>query len=70
MNIKPLDYQAVLGKLPATKHLLLGNGFSIACDPIFDYGNLFEYVKQKGLSKSDAMLFLVETPQDSPVIFS
>ena len=57
MNIKPLDYRDVLKKLPETKHLLLGNGFSIACDPIFDYGNLFEYVKQNGLSENLIKVF-------------
>ncbi len=57
MSTIPLNYDDVLKKLPATKHLLLGNGFSIACDPIFDYGNLFEYVKQKGLSSNAIPVF-------------
>lgn len=31
-------------------HLLLGNGFSIACDPIFRYQNLYEASIEAGLS--------------------
>lgn len=31
-------------------HLLLGNGFSIACDPLFSYGSLFDYASCNGLS--------------------
>jgi len=46
-----LTYDEVLAKLPDTKHLLLGNGFSIACDPIFNYPNLFDFAKKKGLTK-------------------
>src|SRR5438105_4614696 len=37
---KVLSYDDVLERLPQTKHLLLGNGFSIACDKIFNYPNL------------------------------
>ncbi len=31
-------------------HLVLGNGFSIACDPLFSYGSLFDYASDNGLS--------------------
>jgi hypothetical protein len=31
-------------------HLLLGNGFSIACDRLFSYGSLFEYASANGLN--------------------
>ena len=31
-------------------HVLLGNGFSIACDPVFRYGNLYEAAVAAGLS--------------------
>jgi hypothetical protein len=33
-----------------TKYVLLGNGFSIACDPIFSYSSLFEAAVKLGLS--------------------
>jgi hypothetical protein len=46
-----LTYEQVLCKLPETKHLLLGNGFSIACDSIFNYTNLFEYARSNGLTE-------------------
>lgn len=50
MEINLLEYNDVLNEVPQTKHLLLGNGFSIACDKKFEYPNLFEYVKKTGLS--------------------
>ena len=46
-----MTYSQVLEKLPPTKHLLLGNGFSIACDDVFKYTNLFEFAKENGLNK-------------------
>jgi len=52
-----LTYNEVLRELPSTKHLLLGNGFSIGCDPIFEYKNLFDYVKKKGLSENLIKVF-------------
>lgn len=45
-----LTYNDVLQKLPQTKYLLLGNGFSIACSKKFEYPNLFEYVRKTVLS--------------------
>lgn len=44
------SYTDVLNKEQKTKYLLLGNGFSIGCDKVFDYGNLFEYAKENGLT--------------------
>lgn len=38
-------------------HLLLGNGFSIACDSIFKYEKLFECAKESGLSQEVVGLF-------------
>ena len=38
-------------------YLLLGNGFSIACDPVFRYGSLYEAAVQAGLSKRAQKLF-------------
>lgn len=32
------------------RHLLLGNGFSIACDDRFSYGSLFEWAHKNGLN--------------------
>lgn len=47
-----LAYPKVLEQLGETRtHLLLGNGFSIACDPIFQYPNLFQYARQNGLPR-------------------
>ena len=46
------------------KHLLLGNGFSIACKPdIFAYGSLFEEAK-KTMSKELAEIFAAMGTQD------
>lgn len=46
------------------KHLLLGNGFSIACNPnIFAYGSLFEEAK-KTMSKELAAIFAAMGTQD------
>lgn len=41
----------------ATIHLLLGNGFSIGCDPIFSYGSLYDAAKEAGLSKRAQTVF-------------
>lgn len=38
-------------------HLLLGNGFSIACDPLFCYGSLFDYAANNGLSERVKAVF-------------
>src|SRR5687768_11341895 len=46
-----LSYSEVVDRLPTGRcHLLLGNGFSIACDPRFNYGSLYEFAKDNGLS--------------------
>lgn len=37
------------GQIGGKKHLLLGNGFSIACHPSFKYGTLYEQAKAQGL---------------------
>lgn len=46
-----LSYQEVLKRTEGTRYLLLGNGFSIACNPIFRYPNLFEFARNHGLSE-------------------
>lgn len=50
MSIELITYNDVLREIPNTKHLLLGNGFSIACSKKFEYPNLFEYVKKTSLN--------------------
>ena len=42
---------------PVRNHLLLGNGFSIACDQIFKYEKLFQYAKESGLPQEVVGLF-------------
>lgn len=38
-------------------NLLLGNGFSVNCDPIFQYQKLYEIAKEKGLSARAQRVF-------------
>jgi hypothetical protein len=45
-----LSYDAVLKSLGSTSYLLLGNGFSVACDPIFSYSRLYDAAVAAGLS--------------------
>ncbi len=52
-----LTYQDVQGQLPTTRHLLLGNGFSMGCDSVFSYPNLFERAKEQGLSSEAVKVF-------------
>ena len=62
-----LTFNQALGKAANygnKKHLLLGNGFSIACKPdIFTYGSLFEEAK-KTMSKELAAIFAAIGTQD------
>src|SRR6059058_4324339 len=48
---KLLTYEEVLKRSEGRKYLLLGNGFSISCDPIFQYPNLFQFARDHGLSE-------------------
>jgi hypothetical protein len=43
-------YAEVKSSLSGRAHLLLGNGFSIACDPIFRYQSLYDVAVAAGLS--------------------
>lgn len=52
-----LKYSDVLSKVGKTIHLLVGNGFSISCDPIFSYKNLYEKALKAGLSKNAQSIF-------------
>lgn len=66
MSPKLLTFNEALKKaaIYSKKHLLLGNGFSIACKPdIFNYGSLFEEAK-KTMSKALAALFVAMGTQD------
>jgi len=66
MTIKFLSFEQALKKAEnyGKKHLLLGNGFSIACKPdIFAYGSLFEEAK-KSMSKELAAIFAAMGTQD------
>lgn len=46
-----IEYAEVLRDVETGRsHLLLGNGFSIACDPVFAYPSLYERAVAKGLS--------------------
>ncbi|MBR3371928.1 MAG: DUF4917 family protein [Rhodobacteraceae bacterium] len=66
MIIKLLSFEQAFRKAEnyCKKHLLLGNGFSIACKPdIFDYGSLFEEAK-KTMSDELAAIFAAMGTQD------
>jgi len=49
------DALAALGT--GRKHVLLGNGFSIACDPIFSYASLYDAAVALGLSDRAQAVF-------------
>ncbi|KUJ78767.1 hypothetical protein AVO45_19135 [Ruegeria marisrubri] len=66
MTAMHLDFEQALRKSDAygKRHLLLGNGFSIACKPdIFAYGSLFEEAK-KTMSRELAAIFAAMGTQD------
>ncbi|MEY9581510.1 DUF4917 family protein [Sinorhizobium fredii] len=66
MTFKFLNFDQALSKSGtySKKHLLLGNGFSIACkSDIFAYGSLFEEAK-KTMSKELAAIFAAMGTQD------
>lgn len=54
-----VSYSEILKQLPdgKTHHLLLGNGFSIGCDPRFSYRSLYESSKKSGLSERAQKIF-------------
>lgn len=53
-----LKYEEVLDRLgKGTAHVLLGNGFSVACDPIFSYGRLYDAAVSAGLSERAQEVF-------------
>jgi hypothetical protein len=47
-----LTYTQVKERLGSGRcHLLLGNGFSIACNRVYAYGRLYDFAKKNGLTK-------------------
>lgn len=53
-----LTYEEVRRRIESGRsYLLLGNGFSIACNSIFRYGSLYEAAVQAGLSERAQQLF-------------
>jgi uncharacterized protein DUF4917 len=53
-----ISYEEVRKRIgKRTSYLLLGNGFSIACDPIFRYESLYKAALKEGLSKRARELF-------------
>ncbi|HEX9402087.1 MAG TPA: DUF4917 family protein [Anaeromyxobacter sp.] len=53
-----LTYEQAVGQLePGRKHILLGNGFSIACDSVFKYGRLYDAAVGAGLSPRAQKVF-------------
>jgi hypothetical protein len=54
--LKYRDVAAALGG-SKRKHILLGNGFSIGCDPVFKYGRLYDAAVSAGLSQRAQSVF-------------
>lgn len=53
-----LTYEEVRRRIGnGRSYLLLGNGFSIACDPVFRYGSLYQAAVKAGLSRRAQLLF-------------
>ena len=58
MPVDILDYSDVLRELGGGRaFVLLGNGFSIGCDPVFSYGRLYDAAKNAGLSENAQAVF-------------
>lgn len=58
MNLDLLSYDQGLAELGTGRvHLLLGNGFSVACESCFAYGSLFEHTKANCLPNSCLPVF-------------
>lgn len=71
MTVKLLDFAQAVRKadIYGKKHLLLGNGFSIACKPdIFAYGSLFEEAKKSMSQELSAIFAAMETQDFEEVI--
>lgn len=58
LRMELLDYKVVLEQISdGRSHLLLGNGFSIACDPRFTYRSLYSAAVDAGLSRRAQAVF-------------
>lgn len=59
INFDPISYDDVLAQFKKGErvHLLIGNGFSIACDKQFSYPALYDQAVENGLSKRAQALF-------------
>lgn len=51
------SYAEIQKQLTGRRHLLLGNGFSVACDPIFSYARLYDAAVEAGLSDRAQQVF-------------
>ena len=49
--------EVVRASTDGRSHLLVGNGFSIACDPVFTYGSLYDAAVAAGLSQRAQSVF-------------
>jgi hypothetical protein len=55
---EPFTYSEALERLGKNrKHIFLGNGFSIGCDPVFRYSSLYEAAVKAGLSSRAQKVF-------------
>lgn len=71
MKINVIDFDTAIKKASgySKKHLLLGNGFSIACKPdIFSYGSLFEEAKTKMSKELIAVFEAMDTRDFEEVV--
>jgi hypothetical protein len=57
-SVELIDYESVRKQIGSERsHLLLGNGFSIACDPVFRYQTLYDVAVAAGLSSKAQAAF-------------
>ena len=56
-SVEIAEFGEVRSALSGRAHLLLGNGFSIACDPIFRYQSLYDLAVAAGLSQNAQAAF-------------
>jgi hypothetical protein len=52
-----LSYEDAVKDIRGQRHVLLGNGFSIACDKVFKYESLYEAAVKAGLSERATKIF-------------
>lgn len=69
MKVASFDEALLASRNYGKRHLLLGNGFSIACKPnIFAYGSLFEEAKKKMTPELAAIFVAMQTQDFEEVI--